>query len=528
MQSFARPFAVGIFGCAALVGCSDVVNPDNKVLPSSGGLENLTIRMPSDIAAIGCAVVAREASGGVWTAVVPRSAVAPILGTLDQAPAQLTKGRLTPKSLQVVSATFQPPAESRTYTVNCLASRAKSYGDIAFLLRSSESSPVWQAVRAQLRDYSANAGQRDVRLASSLLLARLHEGVQPVRLRIDKQAGRFAPSQPIKAQFALTTSEARPLGSSLQLVRGGNRSQLSVPTGVSRTYDCGTEAAIPCDPYTLPTVTVTGHPGGGYPIIIDWSDVEDWLQQSPNLSDLLFQYYYAQECENLNETWTALSEQLSELDQQINDMQVATNYVSGEGCDYTLTRAGATYCLDLFIMTERAGFLVGDDRRFDRYAPYTASRAQIYFNPSECAAYWVVNTTRAIIDYKNWDNDTITVEPAKLSWVQAYRGLNGNCRIKWKLWSGWCKNQQVGGWYLACPAIDGSIELTPLSNGNFSATLSEDPYPSRGLYQWTGSDWNTISERTQGIWLDLFMARQRKERLQLERDALRTDNCSPM
>jgi hypothetical protein len=384
-------------------------------------------------------------------------------------------------------------------TVNCLTSRVKSYGKYAELLRSSEGNPVWKSASRLLRPLSTGGTHNDVGLASALLLAPVRRNTRPVVININQQAvGSFA-------------------------------SKKAAPTQVSRVYDCGVDAGVPCEPQQLPTVTVTGTPGGGGPIIIDLTDLAYKARQFPDYGDYIVEYYAAKECANQNDTYLAMGDAIQSLEQAESDMEAATNAVGDYGCDHTLTGAGAVYCIDLFIMTERAGFLIGDDRRFDPYAPYKASRAQLYFNPDECAVYWVVNTTRAIIDWRNAPPDTITEAPSTLSYVSAVRGSNGDCNIKWKLWPGWCEHQQVGGTALVCPAIDGSIALHRLPSGAYSGSLSEDPFPSRGLYQWDGGAWRTISERQQSpIWGDLFWARQRTEQLRLERANVIQGGCEPM
>ncbi len=55
--------------------------------------------------------------------------------------------------------------------------------------------------------------------------------------------------------------------------------------------------------------------------------------------------------------------------------------------------------------------------------------------------------------------------------------------------------------------------------------MNEDKYPARGMYWWRGDYWQTISERPQGISLDLYGWRKHIEDLRIARDAALPPGC---
>ena len=244
-----------------------------------------------------------------------------------------------------------------------------------------------------------------------------------------------------------------------------------------------------------------------------------------SLSNLVGIWFYGgPDCGNASETWIALNEEILELENEANEMEPATAAVANLTCESEYTQGGRDICIDLFIMGERASFLVGDNRTFDPNAPYKASRAQIYINPSSCTVGAAVNTTRTV----SWGPFRGGIhEPHKLNKVQAHLNDSAQCVVEWQLLNGWCQSNNtltLDG--LACPAIDGHITITSDGQGGWNANISEDLFPSRGLYKWNGSTWSTISERPGTIWLDLMSWRKKVEDLKIARDQAMPLGCN--
>jgi hypothetical protein len=346
-------------------------------------------------------------------------------------------------------------------------------------------------VAANLRSYENNENKTAETLASDLLLSVIRSGEPKKMVSASKN------------QIALNKGI------------NGPRFDLACGPGSGTDYACGTP--------TLPTVTVTATPG--YPVIVDVSMLyHDYRVYS--LSDLFGIWFYGgPDCGNASETWIALNDQINELEQQYNDLAAATSEVAALTCESSLTSEGRDLCLDLFIMTERAGFILeGDDRRFDPYAPAKASRAQIYINPHECMITPVVNTTRTVTFGPFGGGEHA---PHKLNRVAAYRDAAGACVVEWDLLNGWCQTHDVltlGG--VLCPTIEGKMTLVSDGNGGFTANVNEDKYPSRGLYKWNGSSWQTLSERRETIWLDLGTWRRHIESLKIARDESMPAGCN--
>lgn len=59
----------------------------------------------------------------------------------------------------------------------------------------------------------------------------------------------------------------------------------------------------------------------------------------------------------------------------------------------------------------------------------------------------------------------------------------------------------------------------------WTGNVNEDKYPSRGLYWWRGSYWQTISEREEGIFFDLYSLNKSKEKIEISRNAAMPPGC---
>ena len=167
-------------------------------------------------------------------------------------------------------------------------------------------------------------------------------------------------------------------------------------------------------------------------------------------------------------------------------------------------------CVDIFIMTARAGFFVGDNREHDPWAPFKASRAQLYINPQTCLVSRWVNTTRTA-GFGPFDGGG-PYAPHSLNRVISGRNEAGDCVVSWTLLNGWCEDRIPT---MFCPAIEGDLVLRPNGWGGWTGSISDKPFPSRGVYFWRGDHWDTISERTEGIWLDLMTKRRHIDALNI-------------
>lgn len=436
------------------------------------------VPVAKEVREIGCAVVSAGAGGVPDVAVVPRRLVAPLIGNIDSVAAPIMAGRPTHGSLQVVSAAVTPSGQSRTLTINCLVSQDISHGAFAELTARSQQNPLWSAIVPLLRPYSVGRAAPEWRLASQLLLAPIQNGLSP------KQFKRHS---------------------------GATRHAYLVPSAPRFSSGCGLDTGIACGEPTLPTVTITAR--RSYPTIVDWSDLYR-ARSIYSLSDILdIRHFYDPECDAWNAMYYAMHETMQRWEEEAAAMEVATNEVSGQICEVGLAQQYGELCLDLFIMAERAAFLIGDNRKFDPYAPYKASRAQIYVNPERCIANAIVNTTRTVQvgPFGGGLHEPHILNKIEYRWIET--GVI--CEIKYELLTGWCRTWDQSAYTFLCPSIDGTMVLRKGLDGVWSGNVNEDKFPSRGLYWLTNAQFRMISERKETIWLDLFSWRKHIEDFRL-------------
>jgi hypothetical protein len=385
---------------------------------------------------------------------------------------------VTTGALQVVTGVLS--VDGSTFTINCLAPFSLRQSSFASKLAATTKLAATASQRLETR---AVENLSDVELASRFLLA-------PIR-------GELRATRVIGPSTSVSVNPDTQLRFEEQL--------------------CGFDYGIACTTAKL-TSTITASPGA--PVVIDISMLyHDYRVYS--LSELFyFNYYGGPDCANASETWLALNAAMQQMEEEINQMEAATNEVAALTCESRFTDDGQNLCIDLFIMGERAAFLAGDNREHDPNAPFKASRAQLYINPNACTVEAVVNTTRTAT-FGSLDN--VELYPHVLNKVHASPDASGNCVVTWKLWNGFC--QAAGINIIFCPAIDGKMTLRP-SGGGYTGNIEEDQFPSRGLYKWNGSGWTTISERTETILLDLALRRKSKEKLQIERDKAIPPGCN--
>jgi hypothetical protein len=220
------------------------------------------------------------------------------------------------------------------------------------------------------------------------------------------------------------------------------------------------------------------------------------------LYDANWSYYQGPDCaaesEAYNAAWMAAEEAAQQMEQVEYDMSVATDAVSSQTCEIALAEEGQTLCLDLFIMQERSAFFVaGDNRTYDRNAPQSASRAQLYINPNLCTVTKYVNTSRTIglgpLDGVPHDPHVLNRATAELT--------DDGCVIRWSLLAGFCRGE-IGS--LLCPQIDGVLTIRRDGAGGWTGNVNIDRYPSIGIYELVGGAWQVIDARQEGHWTDLM------------------------
>lgn len=194
--------------------------------------------------------------------------------------------------------------------------------------------------------------------------------------------------------------------------------------------------------------------------------------------------------------------------------------MANQTCVSEYAAGGENICLDLFIMAERAAFLVGDNRDHDPGVPFKASRAQIYINPVICSVTWVVSPTRTVTFGPFGGGEHA---PHKLNRVEPHWSPSGECVVEWQLLNGFCQTYNITS--ILCPAINGMLVLRRDGNGGWVGNINEDKFPSRGLYKLNGTRWDVVSERSETIWLDLASKRRHIERIRIARDEAMPPGC---
>lgn len=440
------------------------------------------VGVSKDVANIGCAVVVRDGNGALRTAVVSRGAVEGLVGRLDSIPTRIINGRRSAKHLQVLSATVRPGNRQQAYRISCLETSDATNASFARLIAMSAHNPVWNVIDRNLVAFSGPSGNSDVGLASHLLLAPLTRGISATGIRLG----------------SLRTSQA-----------------ILSPGSIRKdTYDCHHEMDYACNSATLPTITVTATPNTNSVIVVDMSELYYFMSEYPavDMNGIVVYVINGPTCQNYSDMYMALQDEIDKLEVIAGQMEAAMRETAAQTCQGDLTEGGYDYCVDLFIMSPQAAFFVGDNRTFDPNAPYKASRAQIYINPETCEVRKIVNTSRLVTTGPFLDS---VAGPHKLNEVTAHRLSDGSCQVVWKLYNGYCWTL---GNAFGCPAIDGSLTFTHRTDGTFWANISEDRYPSRGLYRWDPSigEFQTISERREGVLADLVDLRQQITNIQLK------------
>lgn len=401
-----------------------------------------------------------------------------LVGKIDSIEAPLIRGEPTRGTLQVVSATVIPEGQDRTLTINGLVPSDMLHATFAERVAESADDELWSTILGLLRPYNEPTSKPHGRLASAILLAPVTKGLSPAHFN----------------GFAA----ARSFGS------------FGIPTARFNA-ECGLDTGVACGTTTLPTVFVYAPQSG--PGIADVSELYR-SRRIYSLSELYaanWSMYQGPDCaaesESYNAAWMAAEEAAQQMEQVAYDMSVATEAVSSKTCQRELAEGGKPYCVDLFIMSAREMFLVGDNRDFDPGVPWKASRGQLYVDPVQCSV-------DAYINESQWVSSERRHPPHELNRVTAEQTPDG-CVVEWSLNVGVCRTNALA--VIVCPSIDGRMVFRGDGNGGWSVNVNEDKLPSRGLYLWNGNGWQVISEREERIWLDLYGWQRHVERIRSSR-----------
>ncbi len=450
-----------------------------RVLEAASRSSRVRVPIPNNLKQIGCVAVHQSSDGVTSIASIPRTPMQAIIGSLDSIDAPVILGRATSGLLHILTAQINVTGLRGSVAINCLASMAITQGSFDQLAQSAAEHMVLD--HQQFHAYSNSQEKPDFILASDVLLSPVRDGSSP--------------------SFILMGSTATKSG----------------PKYFHPKYDleCGPGTDYACGSPTLPTVTVTASPG--YPIIVDLS----WLIRRDriySLSDLVGVYFYdGPTCANASDTWLAINDIIQREDEEANEMSAATTAVATQTCELQQA-ANGDICVDLFIMSAQAAFLLGDDRTFDPNAPFKASRAQLYINPQTCSVASWVNTSRTTgLGPLNGG----PYGPHRLNKVTATM-TGAGCVVEWTLFNGYCEGHVPTP---LCPAIDGRFVIAGNASNGWSANVNEDKFPSRGIYFKRNGQWETVSERQETIWLDLGSKRRNIEFLRISRDQAMPPGC---
>lgn len=447
----------------------------------------VSVAIPKELRDIGCVMVGRDSEGVSQAASVSRHLVADLIGQLDSIKAPVVAGRPTAGSLHVVTGVLALRS-STSYTINCLAPNSVSQARFTEELASTPRTALWSAIFARMQPRTGDSSKPDVVIASEILLAPIRTGAPPKR--------------------AIRSSD----------VRNGLISPAVRPSYAYWFWVCGAGTDIACGTARIQRVTVTAR--SGWPVVVDLSELYGG-RRIYSLSELQsVDYYDGPDCSNASDTWLALEANIMAMEEVAGEMEIATNAVANQTCEADLTGGGRDLCIDLFIMSERAAFFVGDNREFDRYAPWSASRAQLYINPVTCVVGPHVNTTRTV-GFGPFEGGARG--PHALNRVTATPSAEG-CVVEWSLNNGFCATNELA--QIICPSIDGRLVLRSDGSGGWTGSINEDKYPARGIYLWSGGDWRVIDERRQSTLFDLYGWRKHIEDLRISRNTCMPEGCN--
>lgn len=275
------------------------------------------------------------------------------------------------------------------------------------------------------------------------------------------------------AKAGRTIAMNPPPGARIESVLGAGK-LLPVSASLSLSSTEWVPASASHDPQVLPGITVTAYPDAW---VFNNFWVWDFGGRLVFFNDYVnVTYNTSASCPPASDFYGAMDAEYAKLttaSQQQNDLTNALDVA-----ELTCKKNGdLALCVDFFIMADRSFVFEGDARPFNSEAPYSASRVQLYINPSNCEWTTHYNSTRVYGTSTVKDSSDSVWDPSRD--VTCARGADGTISITGRFYNNFCKWRSV-----ACPVIDAFIQLRPNSNmpGGYDAYFKRDGFPSMGLY----------------------------------------------
>lgn len=237
-------------------------------------------------------------------------------------------------------------------------------------------------------------------------------------------------------------------------------------------------------------------------------------------------------CASASEVWLAYQNAAQGMENEAAAMDAAANSVQNAVCEQpgTVAPADQTLCIDFYIQSKTAFLIMeGDNRGADPNAPYTASRAQVYVNPTTGAYTLKLNTS------------TIDFIPGSYPRVPLMNGIekqpmrhlpkdvsvtfesNGDMVVKVELYNAFCS--VVGR--AVCPSIDAAFAVRNVSGVLVTTPIHLDKYPSVQVNQWRGGAWEErwADQEHPGRFGPVFLTNVRPLADKLRREYDMPDGC---
>jgi hypothetical protein len=259
-------------------------------------------------------------------------------------------------------------------------------------------------------------------------------------------------------------------------------------------------------PQSLPPVTVWGT---ATQWILDFNFLREIASRSKSFSDVIDWdwYLYGPDCASANDLWYARDAEADGLQDEADNIGLVADALASATC---VRITGYPICVDFFIMHSHAFVFLGDNRTFSDTANFSASRVQLYVNPT--TRQWQVKWNGSIMIAPGGSayvtllglNDSATVfNPA--TDVVVDTNAQGHLHVVGHFANNFC----VGFVMSLCPKIDAELEFVPDAGhvGGYNVLVNRPGFPSMGVYKRKQDDsgWDKLREdagHTQHPWLD--------------------------
>ncbi|MES2359499.1 MAG: hypothetical protein V4529_14290 [Gemmatimonadota bacterium] len=263
--------------------------------------------------------------------------------------------------------------------------------------------------------------------------------------------------------------------------------------------------------YEMPVIPITAPADPTQPVVVDLTNLYmSWVPRNYSISFLQLPpelKLYWDNCNRSADAFNATLEALAAEEQDAVDATNAAAAVQDITCERDLSANGITstqtLCFDFFIASPTVFFLgSGDDRSFDSNAPVTASRVQLYIDPSlsdgDPHKYKVfINSSMVLVPNvpsgEPWIVGSAVVYspfPHLPSDVQTHTDLNtGEMTVSATFYNGACAH--IYNPRENCPSIDAKFTVGKGSDGRYQLVSSHtDQYPSIQLNERISGQWN--------------------------------------